>query len=126
MDCTRQRVIDRLNAQCDRAREALRSFELNFQDRPLSAFKRVQYAVDSAALLEECTRVIAALQQEGDQAVTLDTMQGYLSDNIRYAVRYSDMMVQDPTRAAMAAAQLTMLEIIEQECRSSCATPATN
>lgn len=117
MDCTRQRVIDRLNAQCDRAREALRSFELNFQERPLNAFKSFQWAVDAAAQVEECTRVIRVLQMEGKDAVSVSDMQGFLSANIRNAVRHSDQMVGDPTRAAIAAAQDTILEIIEQETR---------
>ena len=117
MDCTRQRVIDRLNAQCAKAREVLRSFELNLQERPLNTFKSFQWAVDAAAQVEECTRVIQVLQMEGKDAVRLSDMQSFLSANIRNAVRYSNMMVQDPTRAAMAAAQVEVLEIIEQETR---------
>lgn len=114
MNLLKQTLIERLTERRDAADAAFETFQRHLAADKLAAFRRCEWAVNAAALSEECSRVIDALQREDESAVSVEEMRGYLNDNIRNGVRYC-ATYNNLVRSAQMAAVVEIVEIFERE-----------
>lgn len=114
MNLLKQTLIERLTERRDDADAAFETFQRHLAADKLAAFRRCEWAVNAAALSEECSRVIGVLQRDDDSAVSVEEMRGYLNDNIRNGVRYGATQ-GNVVKSAQMAALVEIVEIFERE-----------
>lgn len=114
MNLLKQTLIERLTERRDDADAAFETFQRHLAADKLAAFRRCEWAVNAAALSEECSRVIGVLQRDDDSAVSVEEMRGHLNDNIRNGVRYGATQ-GNVVKSAQMAALVEIVEIFERE-----------